>query len=91
MPKSLNNLIDDANRGIGQPIIFSDALLALIRRVSESCIDNDRITWPNDIAGTDPAAISAHPVSYFRLDETGKQQFCVRFSSGAIQVLSTEP
>lgn len=31
------------------------------------------------------------PMSYFRLDENGKQQFCVHFGSGVVQVIATEP
>ena len=91
MPKSLNNLIDEANRGTGEPLIFSDALLDLLKRVTHTCLATDTITWPNNVASADPTAVAAHPISYFRLDDAGKQQFCVRFSSGAIQVLATEP
>lgn len=28
---------------------------------------------------------------FFRLSAGGKQQFCVRFSSGAVQIIATEP
>lgn len=38
---------------------------------------------------SDPAA-NTIPGMFFRVSG-GKQQFCVRFASGAIQVLATEP
>lgn len=38
----------------------------------------------------DPVAV-AKPKPFFRFNAAGKQQFCVRFSSGAVQVIATEP
>ncbi len=41
------------------------------------------------ILPTDPVAVDK-PKPFFR-KSGGKQQFCVRFSSGAVQVIATEP
>lgn len=38
---------------------------------------------------TDPVAV-AKPKPYFRMSG-GKQQLCIRFASGAVQILATEP
>lgn len=37
----------------------------------------------------DPVAV-AKPKPFFRMSG-GKQQFCVRFSSGVVQIIATEP
>ncbi len=58
------------------------------------------VAWSNIIGGrtygselaTDPAAPAANVgVHYYRDNGAGKTQFCVRFPTGAIQVLATEP
>lgn len=38
---------------------------------------------------SDPIAV-AKPKPFFRINDAGKQQFCVRFASGAVQVIATE-
>lgn len=39
----------------------------------------------------DPAAIASYGQIYFRDNGSGKMQFCVRFPTGAVQVIATEP
>lgn len=43
-----------------------------------------------ELVSSDPAAHGSRPGFFFRTSG-GKQQLCVRFSSGAIQIVSTEP
>jgi hypothetical protein len=49
-----------------------------------------RVTFQREIA--DPSAPAADKAElYIRDNGAGKTQLCVRFSSGAVQVLATQP
>lgn len=43
------------------------------------------------IQKTDLPAVADRARPFFRWSAAGKQQFCVRFSSGAVQIIATEP
>lgn len=84
MAVSLMDLVHE--RGV---IISEEAYTALLHSVAEG-FNTRGIVWCCPAAAIDPTA-HTHPLIYTRFDDTGKQQMCVRFSSGAIQVLATEP
>lgn len=70
-------------------LIFSDELYGVIKQTLAASLAGNVVCVGSTVA-TEPAA-NAHPQTYFRVDESGKQQWCVRFTSGVVQVLATEP
>ena len=90
MARSFAGLVSDAIafREIG--LTFSDEAFSAWQQSSRMSHDNGGVVTAVPIVATDPS-VQGSPVLYTRLDSVGKQQLCVRFGSGAIQVLSTEP
>lgn len=86
MAKSLMEIVNH------EGIIVSDAMYGAFRKSVEQshAVGGDGVITAVSITPTDPS-VHAFPQVYMRLDELGKQQYCVRFKSGAIQVLATEP
>ena len=84
MSKSLLETVLNGN------IIVSDEMhSAFLHSVDDSHAYGGSIYCLSPVL-TDPPARPI-PHLFTRLDEANKQQICVRFMSGAIQVLATEP
>ena len=90
MAKSFANLVSEALSGKDTGLIFSDAAFSAWQQSLRMSHTNGGVVTAVPIVATDPS-VQGHPVLYTRLDSAGKQQLCVRFGSGAIQILSTEP
>jgi hypothetical protein len=88
MPTSFDGLVRDAvtGRDSHPALVLSDARFA---DLMASLAAGD-VVWVTSVSTADPVALGS-PQTYMRLDENGKQQYCVRFKTGAIQVLATEP
>ena len=71
-------------------LVFSDVAFSAWQQSTRMSHANDGVVTVVPLVAPDPS-VSGGPVLYTRLDSVGKQQLCVRFASGAIQVLSTEP
>ena len=87
MAKQFNNRIDTPTTSLGTGnnslVEFITAGRRRFRlRATEPVIEAE-------LVDADPAT-GQSPGFFFR-DSGGKQQFCVRFSSGAIQIIATEP
>lgn len=92
MPTSLANLIGDALNGKENPLNFtlSDELIADLK-ASLALQDKNQIVYTQSVVQTEPTSTVTTPQTYFRKDENGKCQWCVRFPSGVTQVILTEP
>ena len=90
MAKSFANLVADSIAGKDTGLTFSDAAFSAWQQSTRMSHTNGGDVTVVPIVVTDPG-VQGSPVLYTRLDSAGKQQLCVRFSSGAIQILSTEP
>ena len=90
MATSFANLVSDALSGKDTGLVFSDEALSAWQQSTRMSHSNGGAVTAVPIVATDPS-VEGSPVLYTRLDSAGKQQLCVRFSSGAIQILSTEP
>lgn len=73
----------------GEIILSDEQYSALLKSIEYGHTYGGMIDMP-PLVVTDPPAW-ASPQTYMRRDSAGKQQYCVRFTSGAIQVLATEP
>ena len=90
MARSFAGLVSDAIAGRDIGLTFSDEAFSAWQQGSRISHINGGVVTAVPIVATDPS-VQGNPVLYTRLDSVGKQQLCVRFGSGAIQVLSTEP
>ena len=90
MAKSFANLVSESIAGKDTGLTFSDDAFSAWQQSSRMSHSNGGVVTVVPIVITDPS-VSGGPILYTRLDSVGKQQLCVRFGSGAIQVLSTEP
>lgn len=90
MAKSFANLVSDALSGKDTGLTFSDDAISAWQQSSRMSHTNGGVVTAVPLVVADPS-VQGHPVLYTRLDSAGKQQLCVRFGTGAIQVLSTEP
>ena len=70
------------------PIVLSDQQFADL--LAGLAVGGSGSSMVLSTSSSDPTAL-ASPITFTRVDENGKQQFCVRFKSGAVQVLATEP
>jgi hypothetical protein len=76
-------IVHNLGGGDPQPVrIITDGTVRLLVR-ADGTFEFPALTF-------DPAAGRTARV-FFRIDENGKQQFCVQFPSGVFQVLATEP
>ena len=88
MPKSFLDLVTDAQHGRGFSLHLCDGLVESLVKSLEA---ND-VVWLTPIASVEPTGnYSPHSATFFRVDENGKHQWCVRFPSGTTQVIATEP
>ena len=76
--------------GVGPGFTFSNLTDTLLYRSAAGVLHlHNTLSMPER---TDPAAPAANNgVVYMRDSGAGKTQFCVRFPTGAVQVLATEP
>lgn len=84
MAVSLNDMLRR-----GEIVLSDEQYGALLRSIERGHQYGGQIDIA-PLATVDPPSWTV-PQTYMRLDAAGKQQYCVRFTSGAIQVLATEP
>lgn len=77
--------------GVVGPYTFGNAADTLLGSAGAHRLVNVNGTIIQEFSGDAPAPEANSAVFYARDNGSGKTQFCVRFSSGAVQVLATQP